>query len=155
MDVEVLINKENRLDENYIPDDLVITDNNENNFHNFIDPNHKPMISKKIYPYFLKMKEDALKEGHNLVLDSGYRSYQYQKNIWDDYIEKYGLEKTKELVAPPGASEHQSGLAFDIAFMRENKFVEHVTDDLEETKWMIKNAHKYGFILRYPKGKKI
>ena len=77
------------------------------------------------------MKEDALKEGHNLVLDSGYRSYQYQKNIWDDYIEKYGLEKTKELVAPPGASEHQSGLAFDIAFMRENKFVEHVTDDLE------------------------
>ena len=153
MDVEVLINKENRLDENYIPDDLVITDNNENNFHNFIDPNHKPMISKKVYPYFLKMKEDALKEGHNLVLDSGYRSYQYQKNIWDDYIEKYGLEKTKELVAPPGASEHQSGLAFDVAFMRENKFVEHVTDDLEETKWMIKNAHKYGFILRYPKGK--
>ena len=153
MNIEVLINKENRLDENYIPDDLVITDNNENNFHNFIDPNHKPMISKKVYPYFLKMKEDALKEGYNIILDSGYRSYEYQKNIWDDYVKKYGLEKTKILVAPPGASEHQSGLAFDVAFMRKNKFVEHVTDDLEETKWMIKNAHKYGFILRYPKGK--
>ena len=153
MEFEVLINKENKLDKDYVPKDLIITDENENNFHQFIDPNHKPMISKKVYPYFLKMQEDALKEGYNIILDSGYRSYEYQLNLWNNYIEKYGLEKTKKLVAPPGASEHQSGLAFDVAFMRNNQFVEHVTDDLSETKWMMKNAHKYGFILRYPKGK--
>lgn len=153
MEFEVLINKENKLDKDYVPKDLIITDENENNFHQFIDPNHKPMISKKVYPYFLKMQEDALKEGYNIILDSGYRSYEYQLNLWNNYIEKYGLEKTKKLVAPPGASEHQSGLAFDVAFMRNNQFVEHVTDDLNETKWMMKNAHKYGFILRYPKGK--
>ena len=108
MDVEVLINKENRLDENYIPDDLVITDNNENNFHNFIDPNHKPMISNKVYPYFLKMKEDALKEGYNIILDSGYRSYEYQKNIWDDYVKKYGF-----ILRYPKGKENITGYGYE------------------------------------------
>ena len=46
MDYTILVNKEHRLDEDYIPSNLVITDNNENNFHDFLDPTLKPMIDK-------------------------------------------------------------------------------------------------------------
>lgn len=153
MDYTVLINKENKLEKNYVPNDLIETDQNENNFHNFINPALKPMISKSILPYFLKMQEDAKKEGYNIIIDSGYRSYEYQQEVWNHYLKEIGLEETKKKVAPPGCSEHQSGLAFDITYIVDGKILGYVNDLQNETNWLFKNAHKYGFILRYPKGK--
>ncbi len=153
MNVEILINKENRLDRYYIPPNLIVTDENENNFHNFIDPKLKPAICKDIYPYFLKMQEDMRKMGLNIIIDSGYRSYDYQQIIWDRRVATEGLEETQKYVAPPGGSEHQTGLAFDIAVIRNNQFIDGITEDFEEFKWLNENAYQYGFILRYPKGK--
>ena len=153
MDITILINKDHKLDKNYVPMNLIVADENENNFHNFVDPNMKTMIDKNVFFYFKKMQEDALKNNINIIIDSGYRSYDYQQTVWDNYLEEYGLEETKKRVAPPGASEHQSGLAFDIGYIINGEFVEDITDEQIETKWLFANAHKYGYIIRYPKGK--
>ena len=55
-------------------------------------------------------------------------------------------------MAKAGCSEHQTGLAIDICVYRDNKcYIEHELEDTEEVKWVMNNAYKYGFILRYPK----
>lgn len=153
MDIEILINKENVLDRNYIPSNLIETDQNENNFHNFINPTLKPMICKEIYPYFLKMQGDMRNIGLNIIIDSGYRSYDYQQLIWNQNVATKGLEETKKYVAFPGSSEHQTGLAFDVAIIKNNQFSDVVTEDDAEIIWLVDNSYKYGFILRYPKDK--
>ena len=99
------------------------------------------------------MKQDALKKGINLMVGSGYRSYDYQQVIWDHYVESKGLEEAKKFVAIPGSSEHQTGLAFDVAFIRNNEYSLIALETDPEIKWLLKNAYKYGFILRYPKDK--
>ena len=54
----------------------------------------------------------------------------------------------------PGSSEHQTGLAIDICVYRDNNcYIEHDIDEMDEIKWIHQNAHKYGFILRYPSDK--
>ena len=117
MDYTILVNKDNRLDKDYIPGNLIITDQNENNFHEYLDPNLKPMIDKFVFEHFKLMQEDAEKYGFNILVDSGYRSYEYQEDIWNDSIQKIGLEETKRVVAPPGASEHQTGFSLDICYI--------------------------------------
>ena len=77
MDITILINKDHKLDKNYVPMNLIVADENENNFHNFVDPNMKPMIDKNVFFYFKKMQEDALKNNINIIIDSGYRFYDY------------------------------------------------------------------------------
>ena len=153
MDVTILINKDNPISKDYIPDNLIITDNNELNFHKYVDPNLKPMVSNIIYPYFKKMQEDALKENIHIIVDSGYRSYQYQKKVYDDLVKKIGIKDTLNRVSKPGCSEHQSGLAIDVAYIRNNKYIDNIKEDDLETMWLYKNSYKYGFILRYPKDK--
>lgn len=153
MNYTILINKDNVLDKYYFPSDLVVTDNNENNFHGFEDPNLKPMILESILPYFLEMQKEAKKQGFNIIIDSGYRSYAYQQIIWDKFVNQIGLDMTIKRVAPPGASEHQSGLAFDVGYIIDGKYCDEVNENQEETKWLFNNCYKFGFILRYPKDK--
>jgi len=153
MDIEMLVNKDNLLDKNYVPKDLIYTDNNENNFHNFVDPNQKPAICREVYEHFLELREAMQKVGLDVIVDSGYRSYDYQQAVWDRNVEEKGLDLTKKFVAPPGASEHQTGLAVDVAIMRNGQYIEESTEEDEEIKWLMENAYKFGFILRYPKGK--
>lgn len=152
-EITMLVNKDNLLDEFYVPQDLVLMDHNENNFHNYFNPNLKPMLSQKVLPYFYRMLNDAKKDEIYLAIGSGYRSYKYQEQIWHSWVEKKGLEYTQKYVAPPGASEHQTGLAFDIACFRKGIFFDELEDTDEEINWLKENAYKYGFILRYPKGK--
>ena len=153
MDYTILVNKDNRLDKDYVPNNLVITDENIDNFHEYLDSTLKPMIDKYVFKYFLLMQEDAKKEGFNIIIDSGYRSYKYQQDIWNDSVTKIGLEETKRIVAVPGASEHQTGLSFDVGYIINGIYTDDVKEEQEETKWLFNNSYKYGFILRYPKGK--
>lgn len=162
-----LINNDNHLSRWYIPNDLVIVDENEKNFHGYSHPEMKPMVSKKVLISFLKLQRDALKDGYNIIIDSGYRSYDYQDKLWNEFFKEYynqvkgknDVEKTKiafeltsKRVAIPGASEHQSGLAFDFACFRNGIYTDEI-ENSSESVWMNDNAYKYGFILRYPKGK--
>lgn len=104
-------------------------------------------ITKETQNAFNEMKADASKLGLNLWLASGYRSYSFQKSIYNNYVNMDGQAAADTYSARAGHSEHQTGLAFDLntitsAFAYTN-----------EGKWVDSNCYKYGLILRYPKGK--
>jgi len=97
---------------------------------------------------------DAMKAAGKgtLIVQSGYRSYYSQKSILAAKIRSIGKTNALKLVAKPGYSEHQTGLAVDFAA----KGVSTLQTSFAKTKagiWLAENAYKYGFVLRYPKGK--
>lgn len=95
------------------------------------------------------MCKDALKENIKLYGGSGYRSYSTQSGLYNHYVKEDGKANADTYSARPGHSEHQTGLAIDIVTSKGG----FVYENYQEYKWLIKNSYKYGFILRYPKGK--
>lgn len=103
---------------------------------------------------FDKMAAAAKEEGLELVAFSGFRSYEYQTTLYDRYVAKDGKDAADRYSARPGYSEHQTGLAFDIGEKgRENLWLTSAFGESKAGQWLVNNAHKYGFILRYPQGK--
>lgn len=94
-----------------------------------------------------KMKNDALNEGINLKIRSGFRSYNTQSSLYNNYVKRDGKTAADTYSARAGHSEHQTGLAADINSL-EQSFI-----NTKEGKWLNDNCYKYGFIIRYPKGK--
>ncbi len=135
---DMLVNKYNKLAQDYIPRNLITIDEEYS-----VEPDQKG--SKVAVEAFYKMREEAEKEGYEIVVNSGYRSYNNQKDVMDVYYNLYGQNYIDKYVTQPGFSEHQTGLAFDIASLNNKTFAES-----REYEWMVENAHKYGFILRYP-----
>ena len=152
LDVTVLVNKEHILDKDYVPLEMYVVDENEGNFHQFKDASLKPMLRSDIKEYVDKLINDAQELGLPIIVDSGYRSFKYQQVILDALIKEKGDEAFK-LVALPGASEHQTGLAIDFAYYENGIYNDDVKENDKEAIWLKNNAWKYGFILRYPKGK--
>lgn len=152
LDVTVLVNKEHMLDKDYVPLEMYVVDENEGNFHQFKDASLKPMLRSDIKEYVDKLINDAQGLGLPIIVDSGYRSYNYQQVVLDALIKEKGDEAFK-LVAKPGASEHQTGLAIDFAYFQNGIYNDDVKENDKEAIWLKNNAWKYGFILRYPKGK--
>ena len=152
LSIDVLVNKENMLSIDYIPKNMYIVDNNENNFHNYLIDNIKPMLRMEVKPYIEKLIYDANNNGINIIVDSAFRSGNYQQMILDKLISEKGNEAYK-LVALPGTSEHQTGLAVDFAIYENGIYNDDIKEDDREAIWLKDNAWKYGFILRYPKGK--
>ena len=112
-------------------------------------------VEKRIYPDLQDMFDEALSEGVDLVVRSGYRSEEEQKALMINKINELrndGLgrneakEKALRWVSMPGTSEHQLGFAVDIN-------AENGTTDEKAYSWLFENAYKYGFILRYPEDK--
>ena len=113
-------------------------------------------IDKRIYPYLQEMFDAARAEGIYPIVREGYRTEAEQQALYDEKVQAYineGYSRTraertvKECVALPGTSEHQLGIAVDI-----NADKSKCSND-EVYAWLAENAHKYGFILRYPQGK--
>ena len=103
---------------------------------------------------YLYMARAAKKAGAgSLQLNSGYRSYLYQKSIHSRMVTKYGLKTGENLAARPGFSEHQTGLAADIAAPAQGCTIKVCFGTTKAGKWLAKNAWQYGFIVRYPSGK--
>ena len=152
LNIDVLVNKENPISIDYVPYNLYKIDENENNFHNYVDPTIKPMLRVEVKPYINALISDAHKLGLPLIVDSAFRSGYYQQMILDKLISEKGNEAYK-LIALPGASEHQTGLAVDFAYYENEIYNDNVKEDDKEAIWLKENAWKYGFILRYPKGK--
>ena len=152
LSIDVLVNKENMLSIDYIPKNMYIVDNNENNFHNYLIDNIKPMLRMEVKPYIEKLIYDANNNGINIIVDSAFRSGNYQQMILDKLISEKGTE-TYKLIALPGASEHQNGLAVDFAIYENGIYNDDIKEDDKEAIWLKDNAWEYGFILRYPKGK--
>lgn len=97
--------------------------------------------------------EKMIHEMQRLGLDvsdsySGFRTYQYQKKLYERYVSNEGKEAADRYSARPGYSEHQTGFAFDLKHI-DGTLVEQPT----EVKWIAENAAEYGFIVRYQEGK--
>lgn len=143
----VLIKKGFILPKDYEPKDLV-----EPNIPIASDTKNRK-LRKDAAKALEQMYQDALKQDYHLVLNSGYRSYASQTKIYDEYFKKYDEVTAAGLVAKPGSSEHQLGLGVDLTSQSVIDKKRLVFGDTEEYKWVIKNAYKYGFILRYPKNR--
>ena len=145
MDYLMLVNRNNILNKTYIPNNLVDT---KSRYKDGI------FVDDTVYKQFIKMKEAMTKYGYNIDIMSGYRSYDYQDKLYNKLILEKGFNYAFRYIAPPGASEHQTGLAIDICIYRDNNcYIEHEIDEMEEIKWIHNNSYKYGFILRYPMDK--
>jgi zinc D-Ala-D-Ala carboxypeptidase len=148
--IMALVNKNYALPNNYIPNDLV----RPNVAFSFSDQKlEKGLIRQVAATALEKMFADAKNSGIELYAVSGYRSFIRQKTLFDAEINKVGKEKAIQAVAYPGSSEHQTGLALDIASKSTNLDLTEGFAQTKEGKWLAENAHRFGFILRYPKGK--
>jgi serine-type D-Ala-D-Ala carboxypeptidase len=93
------------------------------------------------------MLKDATAKGLNIYIASGYRSYNYQVNVYNRYVKSDGASVADTYSSRPGNSEHQTGLCFDL------NTIEDSFQYTNEGKWVNDNCYKYGFCIRFPKGK--
>ncbi|MGL5152277.1 MAG: M15 family metallopeptidase [Clostridium sp.] len=142
-----VVNKEIGLNDNFIPQNLIKV---KVTMRNNITP-EETLLQKEAALELEKMFNDAKADGIILYASSGYRSYQTQKKLYEDNIKNNGINHAEAYVAEPGTSEHQLGLAMDVA--TSSLALTESFDSTEEGKWIKENSYKYGFIIRYPKGK--
>lgn len=144
-DLLVLVNKDNYLSKDYVPKDLRPVA-----LPSATGKNQLRGIAASALEAMFKAAE---KNGHILFTRSGYRSYNTQSQIFYGYVKKYGRTKTETFSAPPGMSEHQTGLVMDICSKGTNYTLNAKFGELPEGKWVKENSWRYGFIVRYPKDK--
>jgi zinc D-Ala-D-Ala carboxypeptidase len=145
-----LVNKQYFLPENYVPEDLV-RPNVAFSFGG--EAVEKSLMRQEAADALTKMFTEAKNAGIELFAVSGYRSFNRQQILFEAESNRVGKEKAMQVVAIPGSSEHQSGLAMDITSRSINFNLDESYADTNEGKWLAENAHHFGFILRYPKGK--
>lgn len=96
-----------------------------------------------------QLQRDAQAQGINISNSySGYRSYQDQTQLYNNYVNLHGEEEANTFSAKPGFSEHQTGLTFDL-----KDFNGQLVEDPITSQWIKDNCAQYGFIIRYPEGK--
>lgn len=145
----VLVNKLNQLPESYIPADLREP---EIRF-TFTGPDEKRKLRDVAASGLESMFEAADAASIELFALSGYRSYNRQRDIYNNNVSTRGVEATDKVSARPGHSEHQSGLAMDITSASAGFDLIYAFGDTEEGIWVKENAHLYGFVVRYGKDK--
>jgi len=140
----MLVNKYYYIDENFKPDNLTLLKYNKYSYWDDAE------LTKEAHDAFVKLVDEAKKLGYSLIDTSAYRSYSYQSYLYNKYLKEKGEEWTLKSSAKPGYSEHHTALATDIVKVGYSLYDFEGT---KEFKWLKENAHKYGFILRYPEGK--
>ena len=137
-----LVNKHRMLTNKYIPSNLKKFPKDE------VKGSGEFTANVDVVTAFHEMREAALKDGKDILVNSAYRSYEDQEDVVKTYLEAYGQSYVDNYVAKAGFSEHQTGMGLDIASADTSVFLES-----DEYGWLMENAYKYGFILRYPKSK--
>lgn len=135
----VIVNKYNKLDSTFTPSKLVELDKCSSGGE---------YLAEEAKLAYDNLCTASLKAGLKLGVTSAYRSYEDQQGVYASYLKSNGKEYVSQYVATPGYSEHQTGLALDVKSTVSSPFKK-----TKEYTWMIKNAYKYGFILRYPENK--
>ena len=146
LDTSMLVNKYYYLSEDYVPDDLVTVSQT----YSWGEAGSQ-RVREVVYNAFLDMWNVANDAGYYLMINSSYRTYQDQESVYNNYRNTSGQTYADSIAARPGYSEHQTGLAIDI-FSRTNTNSATFANSAEAA-WLKENAHKFGFILRYPEGK--
>ena len=143
LDNLILVNKFYKLKNDYIPDDLT------NISLSYAYDNNR--VREETNNAFKKMAEAAKKDNIKLIANSSFRDYDRQESVYKEFYYSKGIDYADNYAARPGHSEHQTGLSIDI-FTGGNSTTENF-DESDAFKWLVNNSYKYGFILRYPKGK--
>ena len=132
------VDKTRFLSENFIPSDLKELDNEG------LPVSRSGMLLRADTIAALKEMNADAESGVELLISSAFRTYEYQKNLYNYYIRIYGQEETNRFSAPPGASQHQLGTVVDFGSIT----LEFA--NTPEGKWIKENGWKYGFSLSYP-----
>lgn len=152
IDETTLINKRNALPENYEPKNLVPT---PSACVQGVDYSCQSvdiqLVNEEVAKHFQQLVLASEKQGFKLKAIASYRSIEYQKILFNYGVQTNGIEYAKKYYAIPGQSEHNSGYAQDWT-IDETNFEQ--LDKNPHYPWLLENAPKYGFILRYPKDKK-
>ena len=137
---QILVNKYYTLSADYEPEDLVQVESDYG----------KGYLRERVYEAFKPLHDDAYELGYNIRVVSPYRSYDYQKAVYDKYLQKDPVEVVDSYSARPGLSEHQTGLCADVSIpgIYIDYFGEYAASD-----WLAEHAHEYGFIIRFPENK--
>ena len=138
-----LVNKYNYLNKDYVPNNLVSVTG--------IYARDKAQIVDVVYDNFTKMADQARLENLTIKVTTGYRSYNFQSTLYYNYVKADGVNNADTYSARPGYSEHQLGYSIDLTNAKNVSFDEF--ENTKEYEWLKDNAHKYGFIMRYPKNK--
>jgi len=139
-----VVNKNHSISADFVPDDLVSVD-----LPSTRDTQLRGVAATALTGLF--GAADAA--GLELFCCSGYRSYETQSELYAWNVETYGVEGAELVSARPGMSEHQMGLAMDVTSASAGFDLLESFGSLPEGQYIKENAHKYGFIVRYPEGK--
>ncbi|WP_147534910.1 M15 family metallopeptidase [Bacillus marasmi] len=150
MNILVLVNKQFALPAHYEPKDLIRPKVRFSFGNKHLE---KSYLRKEAAHELENMFLQAKKSGIELIAVSGYRSFDRQKEIYSAEVNKVGKALAVQVVAVPGNSEHQTGLSMDISCESINNSLTEKFNETKEGKWLTENAHRFGYILRYPKGK--
>lgn len=147
--IGVLVNRKYPLSSSYVPSDLTVP-NVDFTFDYMSDKRHMREIAAF---YLERMFAAAERDGISLAGVSAYRSYQRQVAIYENNVRTRGKKATDAVSAKPGTSEHQTGLTIDISSASAGYAIDKTFGQSDAGKWVAANSWKYGFIVRYPRGK--
>lgn len=144
----ILVNKQHPVEEDYKPDDLVAMS------HYAPDRSAAGRYMRaEAASAFNDLVEQAALDGYEIKMTTAYRSFGFQKMLYEGYVAKYGEEEASKFSAKPGESEHQTGLAVDVSSPSVDYQLTRAYGNEDEGKWLAVHAHEFGYILRYPDGK--
>ena len=153
MDYGIIVNKEKLIKDNELPQKLTVIGKSTHPTIAFEGESDDICLEETAALYFQQMASDFNSTHSNkLIPDSGYRTISRQEKLLNYYYEQDG-EKAYTYVALPRTSEHHTGLAIDVALIIDGVYTDHITGEEPEIIDLMNNCHKYGFILRYQKGK--
>ena len=144
----ILINKQNKIKTSYLKNYKLVSIKNYEQ--------EECLLEEETFKAYLKLKKYLEKQNIEIALDSGYRSLEYQQELYEKFKQELKQEDVSYRVALPGTSEHHTGLALDIILKINGKYLEADKDikkHLNIFQEIEASLSKFGFILRYPKGK--
>ncbi|MCD8027538.1 MAG: M15 family metallopeptidase [Erysipelotrichaceae bacterium] len=141
-DVTVLVNKIYVIDEDWYPDDLVSVCDDSTIY-----------LRQEAAEAYEKFYNAAVEQGIELYSISGFRTYETQSLYYSRAVTYYGLEHAAQYNAYPGRSEHELGLAIDVSYRKTGERLNSTVATSDIGKFIVSDAYKYGFILRYQEDK--
>ena len=143
-----IVNKENKIKPNYLKNIKLVTLKD-------IDK-EDTLLEEETAKSYKKLRDFLRKKGIEIGLYGYYRTIDYQQKLKERFVQQYGEEYANKIVAPPGRSEHHTGLAIDLSIKIDGQYDKNnneINKHIKNYQAIVPYLSQYGFILRYPKGK--
>lgn len=144
----VLVNKFHDVGDIYEPEDL-----EEVKYFASDRAAYGRRMRKEAAEAFNQLSEAAREKGHEIVVTTAFRSYEFQSTLYNNYVASHGQEEADTFSARPGYSEHQTGLAADVSSPSVKYRLTRDYENYPEGAWLRDNCRRFGFIIRFPQGK--